>query len=88
MTTSQSNPTNASHRGVTVFPILLGLCALIVAGLVGAHELAGYLLPWHEVAVPLMIGAGVLLGLIGGVGLLSGHRSRHRRDADVDAPSV
>ena len=78
-------PAPDAPRGVAMFPMLLGLCCLAVAGAVGAYEFDR--LAWRVVSGPMLGGFGGLLTLLALVGLLRA-RLRSRRAGGAGGPSA
>ncbi len=67
-------PTDEPPRGVNPFPVILGLLCLLTAGTVAGYELTGDTWDWGRWAIPIIVGVGSLLVIIGGIGLLTARR--------------
>ena len=63
----------ARPRGPNVTAVVLGLVALLIAGLIIANETMGLKVDWSRLGPGAIVGVGLLLVVLGGIGLVRRH---------------
>jgi hypothetical protein len=73
------NPTNvnvsspARPKGPNAAPVIIGLVAIVVAGLIIANETTGLQVDWSRLGPGGIVGIGLLLVVLGAIGLVRRH---------------
>ena len=65
--------TPARRKGPNVSAIILGLAAMVLAGLIIANETTGLQVDWSQLGPGAIVGIGLLLVILGAIGLVRRH---------------
>ncbi len=65
--------TPARRKGPNVSAIILGLVAVVLAGLIIANETTGLQVDWSQLGPGAIVGIGLLLVILGAIGLVRRH---------------
>lgn len=68
--TTATTQAPAQVRGPRGYPLLIGLCALVVATAAAIHHTGYIVLDWKAIGPPALLVVGVLFVVLGGIGLL------------------
>ncbi len=60
-------------KGPNVSAIILGLAAVVLAGLIIANETTGLQVDWSQLGPGAIVGIGLLLVILGAIGLVRRH---------------
>ncbi len=63
----------ARPKGPNAAAVVLGLVALLMAGLIIANETMGLKVDWSRLGPGAIVGVGLLLVVLGGIGLVRRH---------------
>lgn len=63
----------ARRKGPNVSAIILGLVAMVLAGLIIANETTGLQVDWSQLGPGAIVGIGLLLVILGAIGLVRRH---------------
>lgn len=69
-TTTATTQASGQVRGPRGYPILIGLCALLVATAAAIQHTGYVVLDWRAIGPPVLLVVGVLFVVLGGIGLL------------------
>lgn len=61
------------RKGPNVSAIILGLAAVVLAGLIIANETTGLQVDWSQLGPGAIVGIGLLLVILGAIGLVRRH---------------
>jgi hypothetical protein len=70
---TDSGPTPARPKGPNAAAIVVGLVAMVLAGLIIAKETMGLRVDWSRIGPGAIVGIGALLVVLGAVGLVRRH---------------
>ncbi len=63
----------ARRKGPNVSAIILGLVAMVLAGLIIVNETTGLQVDWSQLGPGAIVGIGLLLVILGAIGLVRRH---------------
>ena len=71
--TPDSGSTSARPKGPNAAAVVLGLVAMVLAGLIIANETIGLQVDWSRLGPGAIVGIGALLVALGAIGLVRRH---------------